>query len=258
VADDPDAFFYHSASAEVINGEFELQVISGLTYAFNASSDDNYVQPATQVVIPEADSSTVVDLQFRTTDGVISGTLTALIDDVVQPSMAGHVYGWSDDGQYANVEADEEGNFSFEVASGSIWYLGASWWPAGSGVFYNTAEEVAVDLTESANSTAELVLTAQDYPMPPMIAEPFMADEAAAYTLEDGTQIEIPAGAISLDNGTDAPSAPIAEAPAAPEPAPAPAPAAPPAKLPTMAVMLSKHKKHVSMSPRWWKICPVQ
>jgi len=219
-ADDPEEFFYHGAGTEIIDGEFELQVVSGLTYAVNANGARDHVQPAAQVVTPRADSPSVVDLQFRTTDGVISGTLTALIDDVVQPGMAGSVYGWSDDGQHANVEADEEGNFSFEVASGSIWYLGASWWPVGSEVFYNTEEDVTVDLTASTNGTAELTLTVQDFPMPPMLAEPFMVDEGVAYTLEDGTEMEIPAGAISIGNGTDAPNAPIAEAPALSELAP--------------------------------------
>jgi len=219
-SDEPTEILFYGTGAEVIDGSFEMQVVAGLPYAVGASGDSTYIQPATQVVTPSADSPAVVDLAFRLADGMINGTITARVDDVAQPAEYGYVYGWSDDGQSASVSADEEGNFAFEVASGTVWHLGASWAPNSGQAHYGTPEDVTVDLTDSISGTVELTLEAEDFLMPPPMVSAFETDQSWTQALADGTRIDIPAGAVVLSDNADAPDAPTAEMPAAPAPVP--------------------------------------
>jgi hypothetical protein len=120
------------------------------------------------------------------------------------------VNAWSDNGQHTGAGADEEGNFRLNVASGTTWHLEAMYHPREEQSFYRSQSQVNVTVNAPSN-TANIEVLQFNRDMPPAISAMFDPNVGWTNTLEDGTRVEIPAGAIPADGNVCISFSPMAD-----------------------------------------------
>lgn len=199
---------YISRYAEIVDGAFEVKVLSGFTYEvgvekFDPSGSDTGLQPSMQVVTPQPDSVTEVVMQFLEPDAAIVGTV--LITDTTagtSTSVAANaeVSAWSQNGQHRWTIADENGAYTLTVQSGSTWYVSAWWHDSLGHPPYHTSGEIEVVVAQAGQINQDLFIVAEDYLLPESMETVFEVNEAHSVTLDDGTVIDIPSGAIPVED----------------------------------------------------------
>lgn len=190
-----------NGSQSMSDGSFTISVPSGREYEVgsNAPSEWGYIQPDFERVTPSTGQTVTVTLQYKQSDASITGIVyykDANNNDV--PCEWAWVNAWSDNGQHTGTGADNEGSFQLNVSRGTTWHLEAFYHPQEEQIFYRSQVQVNVAVNSSSN-TANIEVTLADRELPPAISATFDPNVGWSNTLEDGTRVEIPAGAIPAD-----------------------------------------------------------
>jgi hypothetical protein len=196
----PGSRIDNGCDAREPDASFTISVPSGREYEVgsNAPSDWGYVQPDFQRVTPASGGTVDVNLQYKQSDASITGRVYYKDGGTDVNCGWAWVNGWSDNGQHAGINADDEGNFQLNVSIGTTWHLEAFYHPEEELTFYRVL--VPVDVTmDSSEKTANLEVVQSDRDLPPAVSAVFDPNVGWNSTLEDGTRIEIPAGAIPAD-----------------------------------------------------------
>ncbi len=195
------------------NGYFKIRVPSGGQYAVgaHAPAELGYIQPDRQIVTLTSGMTATITLTFKASNGKITGT-------VYYHNEAGNaVYGpgawvwaFSPDGQHTGAPADLNGRFELNVVTGTRWYLGAGYHPADTNLFYKTITPTAINMT-GTQTTQDLHIYLARAPMPPAIVATFDPSVGWSGVLSDGTQIDIPAGAMPTTDTVRIAITPVAD-----------------------------------------------
>ncbi|NBP80576.1 hypothetical protein EBU58_07625 [bacterium] len=118
------------SEAESSNGTFSINVLSDGVYKVGAFLSPELREagylPPNKVEVDLTDSNSgiaVLALNKKSESNYISGTV--LIDG--NPVEDAYVFGWSDAGQSADTDTDEQGNFKLLVPKGAQWKVGADY-----------------------------------------------------------------------------------------------------------------------------------
>lgn len=199
---------------DIIDGVFETQLLSGIEYmievddALGNLAGSGFGLPNLYRLTATPDSTNEIELQLRTIDASITGTVykedllihnTELLGLQKLPIQDAEVYAIAPDGQCIHAVTNEDGQFTISVPSGTTWEVTASWgtpWPERA--FYTTVGKTEVVV--AAPQAYEVDLSVSDVPikLPPELDETFDVAEAWSGTLDDGTKIEVPANAVPV------------------------------------------------------------
>ncbi len=188
-------------------GHFELQVPYG-RYLVRATvvTDSNWINPASvNVIVPEHDSVTGLELQFLEPDATIGGT----VDISGTHSYTGTVKLWAyspHDG-YTKAETDLGDSYTLDVISNTVWYVGAAYQHGSS--YWKATARVEVS---GGSATQDLELEGP-YTLPGAVTVSFDASGEQYVELADGTSIYIPAGAMPVSGTVTLHIMPIATFP---------------------------------------------
>jgi len=180
------------------DGGFSIAVPSGGTYDVGAHcpEDWGYIQPDFQMVTPTGGATAPITLQFKASNGTITGTVY-YHDEAGNPVYGpwAWVWAWSDDGQHTGAPTDFQGRYQLNVVTGTTWHVGACYQAEEGSLFYETSAPTDIVMT-TAHASADLTIYLADTALPPAAADTFDPSVGWTNTLADGTQIEIPAGAM--------------------------------------------------------------
>jgi protocatechuate 3,4-dioxygenase beta subunit len=197
----PGSRIDNGSQAQEPFGTFSISVPSGRRYEVGSNAPDEwgYIQPDFVRVTPTTGQTVTVTLRYKQSNASISGNV--YYKDESDNNVAceyAWVNAWSDNGQHSGTGADENGNFQINVAQGTTWHLEAFYHPMESQEFYRSQRQVNVTVNASAK-TADIEVMQGDRELPPPISATFDPNIGWTNTLEDGTRVEIPAGAIPAD-----------------------------------------------------------
>jgi len=181
----PDAYF----EIHVPAGEYK---VGGY-----APEELGYIQPEVQQVTVSPTSTVSVTLQFRASNGVISGTV--FYHDEAGNKVYGPwawVWAWSESGAHTGTMTDDQGHYRLNVVTGTVWHLGATYQYDDS-VFYETVQDYVVDMT-GPTATQDMELFLNETKLPDALTVYFDASSPVLIVLDDGTEINIPAGALAV------------------------------------------------------------
>ena len=120
-----------------------------------------------------------LELRFRQLDGEIHGTIGFAPGIVVTPTHPAYVWGWSNNGQWAETVAMtstiDTFTYTLRVISGTVWHVGAVYEDRENGVFYESSKET-VDLRFTDQAVQDLELGGP-YPLP----QPFIVSFDGTY-----------------------------------------------------------------------------
>jgi len=175
------------------DGYFEINVPAGEYDVGGCAPEElGFIQPEMQRVNVSPSSPANVTLQFRESDGVITG-------QVFQNGNAAPgawVWGWSESGAHTGAMTDPEGYYRLNVITGTVWHLGASY-RFDDATFYDSAQDYVVDMT-GPTATQDMELSLNDVQLPDALTIHFDASSPVFVSLDDGTEINIPAGALGV------------------------------------------------------------
>lgn len=174
------------------NGNFTINVLSGHRYEVNAgipADKSNYMPPDMVEVDLTTATSANVTLKLKTSSGRMSGTVT--INGV--PVNHGFVHCWNPEGGFTGGEVRFGGTYSLNYTPGT-WYCGADTFDGDK--FYRSQEEGIVVGNETT-ITKNFELKVSSIKVPQMMSVTVNdVTQSQTMTLENGTQITIPAGAL--------------------------------------------------------------
>jgi protocatechuate 3,4-dioxygenase beta subunit len=197
----PGSRIDNGSQAQEPSGTFSISVPSGRQYEVgsNAPDDWGYIQPDFVRVTPTTGQTVTVTLRYKQSNASISGNV--YYKDANDNNVAceyAWINAWSNNGQHSGTGADENGDFQINVAQGTTWHLEAFYHPMESQEFYRSQSQVNVTVNASTK-IANIEVTQGDRELPPPISATFDPNVGWTNTLEDGTRVEIPAGAIPAD-----------------------------------------------------------
>ncbi len=202
VGTDPDAAYTNWVYTDR-NGVFQAPVPPG-TYRVSVHTrpirdlqrQRELIEPApVQVQVAAQQVVTTTDLLFRTPDAAISGQVT--YQGAGTPAI---VRARSADGATVHVLADERGNYRLNLLAGLGWRLVA----AGSDddTFLRSQREVFTPTASIAPQPVPFTLELRERArMPRSETFIFEASESQEFALENGSSIQVPAGALA-ESGT--------------------------------------------------------
>jgi len=173
-----------------ISGDYTLNVAAG-SYKVGAGippwdSRDLISPDLLTVTVTDSASSTGNDLEFKSSDATITGTITHNGEN-----KASYVRAWSDSGG-GNGTVSTDGTYSLNVSSGDIWHISAA--TEISNVFYESAE--ASVTTVAGTNTQNLVLVQSTLSVPEAKTASFDSSNSKSLILGDGLKVDAPAGSI--------------------------------------------------------------
>ena len=179
------------------NGVFRLNVRAGTTYQVGAgippeSSGANVISPRLKEVTPTANSSVEANLQFRTSDTVVSGTVRR----GGQAVNSGYVQARSAQGGFTSTDIGSNGTYSLNLIQGEDWYIRAAE-VAGSSLAISS---ITIITPDASTETLNFDLQMTNFIVPPPEVKIFNAENSQAISLYDGTTLNIPGGALT-DSG---------------------------------------------------------
>ena len=160
----------------------------------------DYGEPTVETVnLTSAANATGVTLALVSVGASISGTVA--LEDGTTIADAVFVYAWAETGQGVETTTDTSGAYTLTVPEGIEWYVGSDF-QTEAGVSYKTAKESLVDMTSGSQAvTKNLTIFQQtDLDLPTSIADSFVISSGYSKVLEDGTQIDIPANFLSVED----------------------------------------------------------
>jgi len=198
----PGSMINNGSQAQEPDATFTINVPSGRQYEVgsNAPAEWGYIQPDFETVTPTTGQTVTVNLQYKQSDASISGNVF-YVDDTDNEVLCEYAWvnAWSDNGQHTSTGTDEDGLFQLNVASGTIWHLEAMYRPREEQTFFKSQIPVNVTVSSSSN-TANIEVIQASRELPSAVSAVFDPNVGWNSTLEDGTRIEIPGGAIPADD----------------------------------------------------------
>lgn len=172
------------------NGDYTLNVAGG-TYKIGAGippwdTRDLLNPDLITVTVAAGAASAGNDIQFKSSDATITGTIT--LDGSNQSAF---VRAWSESGGGTGT-VSLDGTYTLKVSSGDTWHVSAA--TDVSDMFYES-DEVDITTTAGAN-TANLVLESRNLSVPDSKTTSFSASNSKSVIMEDGTEVEMPAGSV--------------------------------------------------------------
>ncbi|SVB79932.1 uncharacterized protein METZ01_LOCUS232786, partial [marine metagenome] len=186
---------------ETEDGAFSFKLADGHSYELGVflPPGSDYGEPTVETVdLTSATSATGVTLTLVSVGASISGTVA--LEDGTTIADAVFVYAWSETGQGVETTTDTSGAYTLSVPEGIAWYVGSDF-QTEAGVSYKTAKESLVDMTSGSQSvTRNLTIFQQTLDLPTSIADKFVISKGYSKILDDGTQIDIPANFLSVED----------------------------------------------------------
>jgi hypothetical protein len=190
-------------------GNFELFVPEGV-YIVGAAvppaklESENwlYPPPLEDVVTSVFTPAVGLNLQFRQLDGEINGTISFAAGLLVTPTHPAYVWGWSEDGEWAETEAHiisgtSTFTYSMKVVSDTIWHIGTVYEDWDNGAYYESPEAVVPVTPPTGLATQNLVLGGP-WSLPSPIVVSFDASQMQTIVFPNGVQLSIPPGALAI------------------------------------------------------------
>ncbi len=186
---DPNTAYFEGWTTTGQDGNYKLFLPTG-TYRLSVHQE-GLINPPDQVIKASQDISAKADFRFASIEAAISGALR-----INGKSVQGWVSGWSDGGASVGTGTSAGGQFVFHV-SRDLWHLSAA---TTIGNKYYVSDEIIVDTRQELSKTVVIDLRLElEYSLPSPIIKTFDASALTVLTLDDGTKITIPAGAISAN-----------------------------------------------------------
>ena len=200
----------YETEVESSDGTFSIKVEAGGVYEVGAYlppqlRELDYIEPKAQTADINATGSATVSLALEklAEDNFISGTISTS-EGVVDGAF---VYAYSDDGQYAEGVTASDGTYKLLVPAGSKWHVGADHATVaedGTESIYITDKDLDADLTSAFTlESQDIVLSTPDFTVPDGAANVFDPTKDFTTVLDDGTEVYIPANAISVTADAD-------------------------------------------------------
>ncbi len=199
------------------DGYFELLVPEG-GYVVGAGLPGDELQAMgwlnpTPIDVPwvaAGSPATGLELHFRHWDGEIHGTISFAPGVVATATHPAYVWGYSDEGEWAETEALVSGidtfTYTLAVISGTVWHVGAVYEDVPNGVFYESPEEtVSVPASPPVAQAFQDLALGGPWPLP----QPIIVSFDGGYMLiisvfippDRSLKLVIPAGAL-VNSGT--------------------------------------------------------
>lgn len=180
------------------NGNFTLNVLKGHKYEVNAgvpAEKSEYMPPDRQEVDLTTATSANVTLQLKESTGRMTGTVT--VSGV--PINMGFIHCWNPEGGFTGGPVQFGGSYAMNYSAGT-WYCGADSFDGNT--FYRS-EETGIVIGESETSkTQDFELRESAFQVPSAVSTTIDdVTQTQTLTLENGTQVTIPAGALG-DSGS--------------------------------------------------------
>lgn len=188
-----DNYYYSNGASSNASGDYELKVPAGTYFVGgNMWTGSGYINPKRQKITVEADKTASLDLTFRTSDGVISGTVTR--DGT---GTSAYVTAWAEDGGYAESNTTNTGGFDLAVSKGTTWHLRAI---VQDGTTIYKSKEAVVNM-DTGTASQDLALVKQTFTLPKSQIVTFDATLDQTISLDDGATLTVPANSIA-NSGT--------------------------------------------------------
>lgn len=178
------------------NGQYSLSVAAG-TYkvaafyppeAVVAGSTVNYLNPEPQEITVADGATQTANFSFAESDATLTGAVT-----LNGNSQGAFVVAYSDKGGY-NETTTSTGSYSLNITQGTTWYVRAMY---ESGSSFYISDVYAVDTTGNSSPSQNLALSVAPFTIPDPVSTTFNCANAKKITLSNGTEISIPASAIT-------------------------------------------------------------
>ncbi|HCL99315.1 TPA: hypothetical protein DHW59_00075 [candidate division CPR2 bacterium] len=192
------------------SGNYTIKVPDNATYNVGVG----FSPDTTSLLLPDQQSATVgvgqtvtKNFAFTTAEGHINGQVT-----LSGSGVRAFVWAWSESGKNSHGETDASGNFNLSVSDNDTWHIGAvrETESGGNKVFYNSNEEI-VSVGNDATVTQNIALNTQSQNLIKAVSETFDATQMKVLTLDDGTRVEIPAGALATSGNVTVTATPTAQ-----------------------------------------------
>ncbi|MBI3120301.1 MAG: carboxypeptidase regulatory-like domain-containing protein [Candidatus Kerfeldbacteria bacterium] len=196
--------------SEVMDGEFSLGLVAG-THAVTGDKVEyevfvglppekqsmRWMPPQNVTLTPDAGDELELTMQFTEADTEMTGTVRTEEGEIPDH---GFVWAWNDLGGFSGVEV-WNGEFALPLnISEGFWHIGAHAEIFGEGFF--EAEETMVLVSSDEPLEHDFVVSEYRYDVPESSSFSFDAGTAFSATLEDGTEITVPAGAMGESGST--------------------------------------------------------
>ncbi len=154
-----------------------------------------WIEPPMQTVTVTVSGQTPdpLTLQFRQASVKIQGQV--LSGTMPFTDTLTYVWGWEENGGGSDAYVDESGSFTLTVAPNSIWHVGAMWTDDQGNLW--ESDEVTVTVGNTDVTGVNLTLKSANVAVPQQMAVTFDADKPFKVVLDDGTEIDIPAKAVT-------------------------------------------------------------
>ncbi|MAV28581.1 MAG: hypothetical protein CMF43_02110, partial [Legionellales bacterium] len=194
------------------DGNFSISILPGGRYEVGVFLTEElrqlgYLDSPVQELRLKSDanaSSVSFQLVKPASENFISGTVK---DDNNNTLAEALVYAWTYEGLEAETLTDENGSFSINVSTGSIWKIGAEYSEFNASdveIFYFSKRDMDVDLRDSASAEdIAIVLELPDFVVPEGTSVTFDPSVDFVTRLPDGTELTIPGGASNVSEDTE-------------------------------------------------------
>ncbi|MEK7570424.1 MAG: carboxypeptidase-like regulatory domain-containing protein [Patescibacteria group bacterium] len=198
----PNAFqnILHSGAPTDANGVFSISVVSGHKYSVRAFPQPGsaFMPAQEQVVDLSSAKSASVDLILRTADAKITGTVTG-------GGTHGHCGGFSEDANHTGGPI-MNGRFEINVSKG-VWHIMCDA-PSGNDMY--RSDEVTIVVSAKGTITQNMKLEKNNFRVPSPISKTFDVTQPQTLSLDDGTEITIPANALGTSGNATVTATPTA------------------------------------------------
>lgn len=180
------------------DGKFELNVLSGHTYQVGGGlPPESGGMPPKEVKCDLTKTKTCnVVLQARTSDSTIEGKVTIGKNT---PADRCFVHSWAEDGGFSGTPCNPGGQYKLNVTKGTTWHVGADSFDGST--FYRSDEQNIV-LESAKKVKLDLILEEGKFRVPEPVTTNFTCTNQTSLSLDNGTTLNIPASAVSSDDGT--------------------------------------------------------
>ncbi|HLC99719.1 MAG TPA: hypothetical protein VJC11_02030, partial [Patescibacteria group bacterium] len=194
----PDDVFdkmINSGSQSDAQGNFTIKVLSGHIYSVGAGlpPESKFLPAKFQKADLTNSKSVFITMQLRTADAKLSGVVLKDGKAVQQ----GFVHAWAEDGGFSGSPI-MNGGYSLNLTKGTVWHVGADS-PSGRDLY--RSPEITVVVETQKDIKKNFILGKTTFVVPPPMSVTFDSTETKVITLEDGTTVTIPSGAID-DSGS--------------------------------------------------------
>lgn len=193
------------------DGKFTMAVVSGHVYEVRSNCPPD--KDCSKLIPPKAvtaDLRTVktanVVLQFREAFGTAKGKVTLPNGAAADRCF---VHYWSEDGGDGGAPCGRDGTYTLGYSQGKL-HIGADSFNGKTP--FRSPEEI-VTITTEKSLTKNFTLKEMSFEVPPPVSKTFDATQQTTISLEDGTQITVPANALATSGNVTVSATPTIDLP---------------------------------------------